>query len=194
MGESSGSHLVFNNNGHFELLITANLGFGRETLDSESLNLDNGLAGAILNCQIDPEINLEEQPEVLTYFVDTKYFDPNLEVSSAFLEYAYVIDEHYPEPQKYDPNELYYESLPIENPISTIVLEGISNYNVRMHLRLVVYLNSQEIPTILDEYEFSTPFRFMGSVYDQDVGANYAVFSVYLSGTNEVEMSLWLDL
>ena len=194
VGESSGSYSVLRTGVSFDLLISANLGFGQETLDRESVEINGQLSGAILDCYIDPTINLEDEPDTLNYYVDVKYYDPNVEVESSFLEYAVVTSETYPEPQKYNPNELYYESIPLQSSSETILLEYISNYNLQIHLRLVVYLIGQETPIILDEYGFSTPFRFLGSLYPYDVGSEYVVFSVYVENSAGIQMSLWIDL
>lgn len=192
IGETFGSQNIFSSSGLFQLLISANLGFGRETLDSENVEITGELSGAIFDCYVDPSINLGDNPDVLRYFVDTKYYDPGSQVASAFLEYAYVSD--YPQPAKYDPDTLYYESIPITEPIQTVILENVSNYNTQMHLRLVVYLTGQTDPTILDQYGFKTPFRFVASLYDDDVGMDYAVFSVYVSSVTDLAMNLWLDV
>ncbi|MFA5223218.1 MAG: hypothetical protein WC411_02715, partial [Bacilli bacterium] len=123
---------------------------------------------------------------MLTYLVDTKYYDPESKIESALLEYAYVYEEEYPQPQRYDPNDLDYNSIPIEGSTATTVLDNISNYNVNIHLRLTVYLIGETVPSILDEYAFSTPFRFFGSLYVQDVGMEYALFSVYVENPNDI--------
>ena len=131
---------------------------------------------------------------MLTYLVDTKYYDPESKIESALLEYAYVYEEEYPQPQRYDPNDLDYYSIPIEGSTATTVLENISNYNTNIHLRLTVYLIGETTPQILDEYAFSTPFRFFGSLYVQDVGMEYALFSVYVENPNDIAMELWVDV
>lgn len=194
LGESQGSQIVFGNSSSYTLLISADLGFGRETLDSETVELTNSLAGFIFDVRLDPEISQNEESSTLTYLVDTKYFDPESKVESAILEYAYVYEEEYPQPQKYDPNNLQYQSILIEGKTATTTLENISNYNVTIHLRLVVYLSGEEAAIILDEYAFSTPFRFFGSLYVQDVGSEYAVFSVYVDNPQDISIEIWVDV
>ncbi|MDD4154392.1 MAG: hypothetical protein PHT30_03160, partial [Bacilli bacterium] len=85
-------------------------------------------------------------------------------------------------------------SIPLQSSSETILLEYISNYNLQIHLRLVVYLIGQETPIILDEYGFSTPFRFLGSLYPYDVGSESVIFSVYVENSAGMQMSLWIDL
>lgn len=189
-----GSQIVFGSIGFYDLSVSANLGFGRETLTSEKVEITGSLAGIILDVELDPETVLEEAPEALTYFVSTKYFDPNQEFESVLLEYAYIYDSETPMPERYDPNELYYEAVLIESSEATTILENISNYNSKIHLRLTVYLLGSETPIVLDEYEFTTPFRFLGSLYVQDVGAEYALFSVYIEGNFDLEISVWVDV
>ena len=89
--------------------------------------MTGSLAGAILDVRLDPELNPSEESDVLTYLVDTKYYDPESKIESALLEYAYVYEEEYPQPQRYDPNDLDYYSIPIEESTATTILENISN-------------------------------------------------------------------
>lgn len=194
VGETSGSQIVFGSSTNYTLTISADLGFGRETLDSESIQITDSLAGAILDVRLDPALNPSEESDVLTYLVDTKYYDPESKIESALLEYAYVYEEEYPQPQRYDPNDLDYFSIPIEGSTATTVLENISNYNTNIHLRLTAYLIGEATPQILDEYAFSTPFRFFGSLYVQDVGMDYALFSIYVENPNDIAMELWVDV
>ncbi|MFA7700312.1 MAG: hypothetical protein WCX85_00325, partial [Bacilli bacterium] len=107
VGDNVGSQIVFGSIGFYDLSVSANLGFGRETLTSEKVEITGSLAGIILDVELDPETVLEEAPEALTYFVSTKYFDPNQEFESVLLEYAYIYDSETPMPERYDPNELY---------------------------------------------------------------------------------------
>jgi len=194
IGESQGSQIVFGNSSSYSLDISADLGFGREILDSASVQLTQSLAGAILDVRLDPEVSQNEESETLTYLVYTKYFDPESKVESAILQYAYVYEEEYPQPQRYDPDSLDYESIIIEGETATSTLENISNYNMTIHLRLAVYLAGEETPTILDEYAFSTPFRFFGSLYVQDVGMEYAIFSVYVDNPQNIPIEVWVDV
>ena len=84
IGETSGSQIVFGSSTNYTLTISADLGFGRETLDSESIQIANSLAGAILDVRLDPALNPSEESDVLTYLVDTKYYDPESKIGSAW--------------------------------------------------------------------------------------------------------------
>ncbi|MEA4821058.1 MAG: hypothetical protein VB122_02305 [Erysipelotrichales bacterium] len=195
IGESQGSQIVFGSSTSYTLNIMADLGFGREILDTETIKITNSLAGAILDVRLDQETIPAEEPETLTYLIDTKYYDPEAKVESAFLEYAYVYEEEeYPPMQQIDPNNLEYNSIIIEGQTATTILESISNYNVTIHLRLVVNLIGEENSTILDEREFSTPFRFFGSIYADDVGMDYALFSVYSDYPQDVTVAMFVDV
>lgn len=194
IGESQGSQFVFGNSTIYTLNIVADLGFGREILDTETIKITNSLAGAISNVRLDQETIPTEQPETLTYLIETRYFDPEAKVESAFLEYAYVYEEEYPPMQQIDTNNLEYNSIMIEGQTATTILENISNYNVTIHLRLVVNLIGEENSTILDEREFSTPFRFFGSLYADDVGMDYAIFSVYSNYPQDVTVAMFVDV
>jgi hypothetical protein len=194
IGESQGSQFVFGNSTIYTLNIVADLGFGREILDTETIKITNSLAGAISNVRLDQETIPTEQSETLTYLIETRYFDPEAKVESAFLEYAYVYEEEYPPMQQIDTNNLEYNSIMIEGQTATTILENISNYNVTIHLRLVVNLIGEENSTILDEREFSTPFRFFGSLYADDVGMDYAIFSVYSNYPQDVTVAMFVDV
>lgn len=194
IGESQGSQVVFGSSTSYTLNIMADLGFGREILDTETIKITNSLAGAILDVHLDQETIPAEEPETLTYLIDTKYYDPEAKVESAFLEYAYVYEEEYPPMQQIDPNNLEYNSIIIEGQTATTILENISNYNVTIHLRLVVNLIGEDTSTILDEREFSTPFRFFGSLYADDVGMDYALFSVYADYPQDVTVEMFVDV
>ena len=194
-GKSTGSQFVSSTNGKYNLAIFANLGFGRETLNEKSIEIRNVLSGAILSYSIDPSINLEEEPQTISYLVNTKYYDPANLVESAFLEYAIIYnDEVYPEPQLYGPNNLYYESIPVYDTSATTIIENIENFNREVSLRFIVFLMGEELPTILDETTFFTPYRFFSSLYPVDAGPDYIVFSCYLEGRQIPDMSLSIDL
>ncbi|MFA5421740.1 MAG: hypothetical protein WC344_02945 [Bacilli bacterium] len=194
VGKSAGSQIVFGSSDNYTLNISADLGFGREILNSKSVPLTRALAGAILDVRLDPETSQSLESETLTYLVDTKYYDPEAKVESALLEYAYVSEEEYPQPQKYDPDDLQYESIIIDNLTATTILPNISNYNVTIYLRLVVYLFGETTGTILDEWEFATPFRFFGSLYVDDVGMDYALISVFVDNPRDIAIELWVDV
>lgn len=58
----------------------------------------------------------------------------------------------------------------------------------------MVNLVGEENSTILDEREFSTPFRFFGSLYADDVGMDYALFSVYSDYPQDVAVAMFVDV
>lgn len=75
-GESHGSQVVLGGYGTYNMALTANLGFGKQVLNSTSVELTGVLSGAITNYIIDSTAETNEEPEILTYLVDTKYHDP----------------------------------------------------------------------------------------------------------------------
>lgn len=194
-GESHGSQVVLGGYGTYNMALTANLGFGKQVLNSTSVELTGVLSGAITNYIIDSTAETNEEPEILTYLVDTKYHDPNGLVESAILEYGVVSEQGtYAELAQFDYGEIYYQSVVIEGKDATTRIENIPNYNSEVHLRLSVYLQGQELPVILDEVVFFTPYRFLLSLYPYDVGTDYAEFMVYRNAGRQVAMQTWLDL
>ncbi len=195
-GESGGSQLVVGGRGDYDLKILADLGFGSQVLDSASVTLAGSLSGAFVNYQLDPSIQLDEEPEVLAYLVDTVYYDPEGLVESALIEYTTAHEHNPPEAHRAIRyfEEGYYESVPISDLTATTLIQGIMNNNLPVQMRLVAYLTGEETPTILDEMSFYTPYRFMVSLYANDVGYDYAEFMVYQSGARRLDMAAWVDL
>lgn len=65
LGETFGSYSIFSSSGLFQLLISANLGFGRETLDSENVEITGELSGAIFIAILIRALILIKIPNIL---------------------------------------------------------------------------------------------------------------------------------
>jgi len=192
-GKILGTKSVFGASELYELSISADLGFGRDTLSSYSIHLADEFGGAISDVHLDPNTDLESQPETLTYYVDTVFNDPKGTIESAILEYAPIIEGEMPQLNRYD---LQYMSIPIslESNASTTTISDIPNYNYEIALRFVVYVAGQVEPLVFDELTFQTPYRFSASMYVGDAGSDYATFFVYTQLVEGVDVDLWIDL
>jgi hypothetical protein len=196
VGESGGRQLIVGGRGTYDLKILADLGFGSQVLDYDSVTITGSLSGAFIDYELDSSIDLAADPYELDYLIETAYYDPEGLVASAIIDYT---TEHEHQPTEAPRPRLafeegYYESVPVEGPTATTLLRGIMNNNLPVQMRLVVNLSGQAEPMILDEMSFYTPYRFMASIYAQDVGHDYAEFSVYQSGARRIDMEARVDL
>ncbi|NCA96566.1 MAG: hypothetical protein EOM77_00035 [Bacteroidia bacterium] len=194
-GESYGSQTVLSGLGTYNMSLTANLGFGKKVLGATSVEVTGVLSGAITNYVIDTDFDLEQEPEALTYLVDTKYYDPDGLITSIWLEYGFAIENSTSAASaKRDNGEIYYQSVQVDGQDATTIVENVPNYNSEVHMRLIAYLDGHELPITLDEIMFFTPYRFILSTYTYDVGNDYAEFIVYRDSGRQIDMEVWLDI
>lgn len=122
-GESYGSQTVLSGLGTYNMSLTANLGFGKKVLGATSVEVTGVLSGAITNYVIDTDFDLEQEPEALTYLVDTKYYDPDGLITSTWLEYGFAIENSTSAASaKRDNGEIYYQSVQVDGQDATTIV------------------------------------------------------------------------
>jgi hypothetical protein len=151
-------------NTDYVMKVYGSKGFGLENLVSESIKTSGSPGGAITGYQIVSESEFDYD-----YLIDVFISDPESIYLSYVLEYGYAYDEE---------EEIIYQSESILEPISSILIEGVSAYNVRVHLVLKgIKSNSDEV--ILDEVSYHVPFKLESSIYLDLVGMEEIIYSMY---------------
>lgn len=139
-------------------------GFGLENLDSLSIKTLGLPGGAIVGYEIIYETEYDYD-----YLIDVLVSDRESFYASIVLEYGYA----------YEPDEeIIYQSIDVLESRSSILIEGISAYNVRVHLVLKGLTQLGE-SVILDEVTYYVPFRLESSIYLDRVSMQEVVYMLY---------------
>jgi len=126
--------------------------------------------------------------------VETLYYDPDDQVASAFLEYRIIYPYEGELSSHRDIQSSEYVSIPLTSSHATTWIEDIPNFNYSVEVRLAVSLIDAPDSTILDEATFATPYHFSGSIYPNDIGGDYVVFSAYAQDVEGVEVTTTIDV
>ena len=139
-------------------------GFGLENLASMSVRTSGSPGGAIIGYEI-----INETEYDYDYLIDVLVSDPASVYASYLLYYGYAYSED---------ETITYQTEMITDFRSSVIFEGVSAYNVRVHLILVGVTSLGE-EVILDEVSYHVPFKLESSIYLDRIGMQELTYSFY---------------
>lgn len=208
LGLTMGTFLMERPHTDYKVSVKASLGYGLETLATQTVTSRGELAGAIANAYLDPSIDLSLQPYSLNYFIRTIYDDPRQELSGVTLYYDYVptaqleesssssshSSEWSSQPPVYAYVPSYIYSMPITATDQESIIYEIPNWNYTVFLRLVGTKTIDQSEVILDEMSFTTPFNINASFYLSDLGSDYAKVYIYPPEYQQIDVQFSVAL
>jgi hypothetical protein len=182
LGSSAGSFDNLNARTQYTMRIVGNKGFGNENLDTVSIST-RPLTGATIS-----GYRLIETLEMyyIDYEIDVLIFDPNLIYEQVNLYYAFIYEQEQGQALEYIPVEILEDA-------STVLLEGVPNFNTTIHVYLEATLLNQEIVR-LDEIYIHTPFSIEASLYLDQITDRSAGFTLYQSYIETDDLIYTLEL
>jgi hypothetical protein len=151
-------------NTDYVMKVYGSKGFGLENLVSQSIKTSGSPGGAITGYRIVSETEYDYD-----YLIDIFISDPESLYESYVLDYGYAYHQD---------DQITYQSEVITESRTSILIEGVSAFNVQVHLVLKgVKSNSDEV--ILDQVSYHVPFKLESSVYLDLVGMEEIIYNVY---------------
>ena len=175
LGLSSGIFSSLQDNTQYQLSVYADKGFGAERLSSRKIKTQPRAGGSIIGETLLTDTN-EYQ---LDYQIELYLHDIAEEYSEIWLRYALV----YPEEEEVSS----YTTLPLSVNQSSVIIEGIDNYNVQVVMILEGARWSGE-NEVLDQFVFYTPFRLYNSFYISRIGPREIETSFYGDSSSEIDV------
>ncbi|MBE0700496.1 MAG: hypothetical protein IH571_02305 [Acholeplasmataceae bacterium] len=150
----------------YTMHVVGNKGFGEEKLATRRVSTMQKSGGAIVSYAP----TTEDIDYHIDYLIGIIIRDPMGDYKDVTLYYGYIIES--------EMDEFEYETIPIVDASSQVLIEFIPNYHTYVHLYLEATLQSDE-KVILDELYFHTPFTLHSSFYIEQVTNNSLTVSLY---------------
>jgi len=177
--------------GHeYTVSIVSNQGFGETTLAEQTIRVEDSPGGMIIGEELLTVIDPAVFEQTLSYHVFTFVHDPEGIYTQIRVMYGVSYSQGEAgvpqEPQSWEP------ATPGTTP-GHYLLDGIFNYNLRVFVRLVAD-TATETDLLLDTYEFSTPLRFLTSLYVAEAHQDQLIFHFYPDFQTVEDAIFTLDL
>jgi len=176
IGQSSGVFLDLTPDSDYVLTVHANQGFGDKTLATQTVHSGAGIGGLITDTLLLTERDPLQHFMPLSYQVNFFVNDPNMEIASLRLRYAFLLP--YEMQENPVPADDAYTEIGVDIHSLSTIISDIPDFNATVFLFFEANLLSGET-IVLAHKIFRTPVRLECSLYQTSAGPTFIEATFY---------------